>query len=102
MAADVVVVPLEDGDRTSALKAAGKRVIAFDLNPLSRTARAADVTIVDDVTRAAGLLADAVGRMSGRGRAALRGIASGFDNGANLAESVAQIRGNLGRRAGRA
>ena len=37
--ADVVVVPLEDGDRTMALRKAGKIVIAFDLNPLSRTAK---------------------------------------------------------------
>ena len=32
-AADVVVVPLEDGDRTLALRKAGKTVITFDLNP---------------------------------------------------------------------
>jgi len=36
--ADVVLVPLEDGDRTLALKKMRKRVITFDLNPLSRTA----------------------------------------------------------------
>lgn len=51
-AADVVLVPLEDGDRCQALKDMGKTVIAVDLNPLSRTARAADVTIVDNVVRA--------------------------------------------------
>lgn len=50
--ADVVVVPLEDGDRCEALKRMGKTVVTIDLNPLSRTARAADVTIVDEVTRA--------------------------------------------------
>lgn len=50
--ADVVLVALEDGDRTQALKAMEKTVIAIDLNPLSRTARCADVTIVDEVTRA--------------------------------------------------
>ena len=50
--ADVVVVPLEDGDRTIALKKAGKKVITFDLNPLSRTAKTADITIVDNVVRA--------------------------------------------------
>ncbi|NIM45309.1 MAG: DUF137 domain-containing protein, partial [Nitrososphaeria archaeon] len=37
--ADVVLVPLEDGDRTEALRRMGKSVIAIDLNPLSRTAR---------------------------------------------------------------
>jgi len=50
--ADVVLVPLEDGDRCQALKNMGKFVITIDLNPLSRTAKAADVTIVDEVTRA--------------------------------------------------
>ncbi len=50
--ADVVLVPLEDGDRCEALRAMGKTVIAIDLNPLSRTARSADITIVDNVTRA--------------------------------------------------
>jgi 4-phosphopantoate--beta-alanine ligase len=51
-AADVVLVPLEDGDRCEALVRMGKNVIAVDLNPLSRTARAATVTIVDELTRA--------------------------------------------------
>jgi 4-phosphopantoate--beta-alanine ligase len=50
--ADVVLVPLEDGDRCEALVAMGKRVIAIDLNPLSRTARTATLTVVDELTRA--------------------------------------------------
>ena len=49
---DVVLVPLEDGDRCRALREMGKTVITIDLNPLSRTARTADVTIVDELTRA--------------------------------------------------
>ncbi|HEC76590.1 MAG TPA: phosphopantothenate/pantothenate synthetase [Thermoplasmatales archaeon] len=49
---DVILVPLEDGDRCEALKKMGKVVITVDLNPLSRTARNADVTIVDNVVRA--------------------------------------------------
>ncbi|MBC7128835.1 MAG: phosphopantothenate/pantothenate synthetase [Thermoplasmatales archaeon] len=49
---DVVLVPLEDGDRCEALKKMGKVVLTIDLNPLSRTARNADVTIVDNITRA--------------------------------------------------
>jgi 4-phosphopantoate--beta-alanine ligase len=51
-AADVVLVPLEDGDRCQALRKIGKTVIAIDLNPLSRTAMCANLTIVDEVTRA--------------------------------------------------
>lgn len=50
--ADVVLVPLEDGDRCEILKKHGKKVIAIDLNPLSRTSQMADVTIVDNITRA--------------------------------------------------
>ncbi|HEX08502.1 MAG TPA: phosphopantothenate/pantothenate synthetase, partial [Thermoplasmatales archaeon] len=50
--ADVVLVPLEDGDRCEALKKMGKIILTIDLNPLSRTAKAADVTIVDNITRA--------------------------------------------------
>ena len=50
--ADVVLVPLEDGDRCQALKRMNKTVIAIDLNPLSRTARTANITIVDNVIRA--------------------------------------------------
>lgn len=50
--ADVVLVPLEDGDRCEALRAMGKAVIAIDINPLSRTARTATLTIVDELTRA--------------------------------------------------
>jgi 4-phosphopantoate--beta-alanine ligase len=50
--ADVVLVPLEDGDRCEALVAAGKQVLVVDLNPLSRTAMMATVTVVDEVSRA--------------------------------------------------
>ena len=51
-AADVVLVPLEDGDRTEALVRMEKTVISIDLNPLSRTSRQATVPIVDELTRA--------------------------------------------------
>lgn len=50
--ADVVLVPLEDGDRAVALKDMGKKVIAIDLNPLSRTSLCSDITIVDNIVRA--------------------------------------------------
>ena len=51
--ADVILVPLEDGDRCQALIENGKQVLVVDLNPLSRTAVSATVTIVDELTRAA-------------------------------------------------
>ena len=58
--ADVVLVPLEDGDRCEALVAAGKEVLVIDLNPLSRTSMTATVTIVDEVSRASSKLLDQV------------------------------------------
>ncbi len=61
--ADVILVPLEDGDRAEALVAMGKRVIAIDLNPLSRTARAATLPIIDEVTRAVPGITDAFLKM---------------------------------------
>ena len=58
--ADVVLVPLEDGDRCAALVASGKQVLVIDLNPLSRTSMTATVTIVDEVSRASSKLLDQV------------------------------------------
>lgn len=49
---DVIVVPIEDGDRAEALIAMGKIVISIDLNPLSRTSKVASVPISDEITRA--------------------------------------------------
>jgi len=51
LAADVVLIPLEDGDRAEAMAKAGKKVISIDLNPLSRTTLAAEVAVVDELTR---------------------------------------------------
>ena len=50
---DVILVPLEDGDRCEALVAMGKTVLVIDLNPLSRSAKMGSVTIVDELSRAA-------------------------------------------------
>ena len=88
--ADVVLVPLEDGDRTITLKKAKKTVITFDLNPLSRTAQTADVTIVDNVTRAMKLLVS-------ESRKSRKQIT--FDNKKNLKSTILEIRKNLERRA---
>ena len=55
---DVILVPLEDGDRCEALVAMGKTVIVVDLNPLSRSAKMGSITIVDEITRVAKNLGD--------------------------------------------
>ena len=54
--ADVIFVPLEDGDRCEALVKMNKNVITIDLNKDSRTAQKATITIVDNIVRAMPLL----------------------------------------------
>ena len=89
--ADVVLVPLEDGDRTIALKKAKKKIITFDLNPLSRTAQTANITIVDNVTRAMKLLVIESKKEKRK--------LSKYDNKKNLKVSIIEIKKNLERRA---
>jgi len=83
-AADVVLVPLEDGDRTEALRKLGKKVIAIDLNPMSRTARAADITVVDNITRALPVMVETAESLSRRPATEIKKIVKKFDNSANL------------------
>jgi len=93
--ADVVLVPLEDGDRTIALKKFGKKVITFDLNPLSRTAQTADITIVDNVIRGMKILVDISKKFAKKKN--LSKIK--FDNKKNLAYSINLVKKNLRRMA---
>ena len=97
-AADVVIVPLEDGDRTMALRKAGKIVITFDLNPLSRTSQTANITIVDNVTRAIDLLIITYKKLSKKNKKILAKIVTDFNNKKNLADSIFEIRDHLTRR----
>jgi 4-phosphopantoate---beta-alanine ligase len=89
-AADTVLVPLEDGDRTEALIKMNKKVITIDLNPLSRTSRAANITIVDNVVRAMPALVRAAHKL--RGTLSLKKIIDNFDNSKNLQESLKIIK----------
>jgi 4-phosphopantoate--beta-alanine ligase len=92
--ADVVLVPLEDGDRAEALVKLGKKVIAIDLNPLSRTAKTAQVTIVDELTRAMSNMIAMWPELS-RDEASRRRTLSDFDNRANLRRSLELMCGRL-------
>ena len=83
-AADVVLVPLEDGDRCEVLVGMGKKVIAIDLNPLSRTAKKATLTIVDEVTRALPVITDACMSLTDE---ECRGLVAALDNPAFLKEA---------------
>ena len=93
--ADVVLVPLEDGDRTIALKKFGKKIITFDLNPMSRTAQTADITIVDNVIRGMKILMDYSKKLvKKKNPSKIK-----FDNKKNLAFSINLVKKNLRRMA---
>lgn len=84
--ADVVLVPLEDGDRCQALRNMGKTVIVIDLNPLSRTARTANVTIVDNVTRAIPNIEKWIKKLRNEDKKNLQKIAKSWNNEKMLQE----------------
>jgi 4-phosphopantoate---beta-alanine ligase len=94
-AADTVLVPLEDGDRTEALIKMNKTVIAIDLNPLSRTSRAANITIVDNVVRAMPALVEATRKLRGTTTMSLKKITDNFDNMKNVQESLKIMKGEV-------
>jgi 4-phosphopantoate--beta-alanine ligase len=86
--ADVILVPLEDGDRCEALVKMGKTVIGIDLNPLSRTARTATLTIVDELTRALPQITRACSVISTTEKADL---IRNLDNHYLLSEAISEI-----------
>ena len=92
--ADVVLVPLEDGDRAEALIKLGKLLITIDLNPLSRTAKTATITIVDNIIRAVPNLIEAVKELSNVDTRTLHHIVKGFNNKENLQESLQKFQKN--------
>ncbi|WP_456469202.1 4-phosphopantoate--beta-alanine ligase [Archaeoglobus sp.] len=93
--ADVVLVPLEDGDRCEILKKHGKKVIAIDLNPLSRTSRMADITVVDNIVRALPNMVRMAEEMKEWDRERLEKIVERYDNSEVLAEAVREIKEHL-------
>jgi len=95
LAADVVLVPLEDGDRTQALARMGKRIIAIDLNPLSRTSQFASTTIVDNIVRTMPTLTQIAAKLKTQSKDNLEKIVSGFDNKKNLGEALRLINKRL-------
>ena len=95
LVADVVMVPLEDGDRTEALAKMGKKVIAVDLNPLSRTAQNATITIVDNIVRSAPRMVETAEKLKKQKPKKCADILRKFDNNKNLADSITMIKENL-------
>lgn len=92
LAADVVLVPLEDGDRAAALDAMGKQEIVIDLNPLSRSVETADVPIVDNVLRAVPNVVEHARGMADADDAELEQIVAEFDADAHRSAAERRIR----------
>lgn len=88
--ADVVLIPLEDGDRTQALKNMNKKVIAIDLNPLSRTAQVSDITIVNELTRTVPEMIEIAKNITD-----VRNILQNYNNKKNLNRSLMFIKERL-------
>lgn len=94
-AADVIFVPLEDGDRTEALIRNGKKIITVDLNPLSRTAKSATITIVDNLIRAIPLLVKKVQENRHLSRKNLESRLANYNNSNNLRNAVGKLKRNI-------
>jgi 4-phosphopantoate--beta-alanine ligase len=90
--ADVVLVPLEDGDRAEALAEMGTTELVVDLNPLSRSAQAASVPVVDNIVRALPNVTDHARSLADADEAELDAIAEAFDPEAALAAAERAIR----------
>ncbi|MDP3034256.1 MAG: 4-phosphopantoate--beta-alanine ligase [Methanobacteriaceae archaeon] len=86
--ADVVLVPLEDGDRAEILVNSGKKIITIDLNPLSRTAQMSSITIVDNIVRVIPLLKENVLFLKEKDNEYIENILKSFNNKKNLKESL--------------
>lgn len=90
--ADTVLIPLEDGDRAEILKESGKNIITIDLNPLSRTSKMSDVSIMDNIVRAIPFMTKIAEDLKTQDKTVLMELVNEFDNEENLKESLGQIR----------
>jgi len=86
--ADIVMIPLEDGDRTEALKKLNKKIIAVDLNPLSRTALWADITIVDNIVRVVPEMIKLTQELKKLNNTQIKEIVQNFNNKLNIQKTL--------------
>ena len=93
--ADTILIPLEDGDRAEILKKSGKNTITIDLNPLSRTSKMSDVSIMDNIVRAIPFVTRIAEDLKTQDRDVLVGMVNEFDNDENLKESIEHIKRGL-------
>lgn len=89
--ADLIFIPLEDGDRAEKLAALEKDIVNVDLNPLSRTAITSTVTIVDNIVRVMPLLIDYVKKYSECDKEFLQEKIDNFNNRNNLDIAIQDI-----------
>jgi 4-phosphopantoate--beta-alanine ligase len=87
---DVIVVPIEDGDRAEALIKMGKKVISIDLNPLSRTSKVATVPISDEISRALANIIRFVGELKGEEKN-IDAVISDFSADETRKKTIAEI-----------
>ncbi|WP_232687412.1 4-phosphopantoate--beta-alanine ligase [Halobacterium zhouii] len=97
--ADVVLVPLEDGDRAEALAEMGKTELVVDLNPLSRSAQTAAVPIVDNIVRAVPNVTRHARELADASREELDAVVDAFDRETALEDAEQRIRDGVDREA---
>jgi 4-phosphopantoate--beta-alanine ligase len=95
--ADVVLVPLEDGDRAEALASMGKTELVVDLNPMSRSARSAAVPVVDNIVRAVPNITRHARGLADASEAELEAIVDSFDRAEALDAAERRIREGVSR-----
>jgi 4-phosphopantoate--beta-alanine ligase len=92
MNSDTIFVALEDGDRTESLVKMGKIVISVDLNPLSRTAMASNITIVDNIVRVIPNMIKISEHLVKKDKYYLLQLIKSFDNKENIHKSLLMIK----------
>ena len=92
MNSDTIFLALEDGDRTESLVRMGKKVISVDLNPLSRTAIASDITIIDNIVRAIPNMVKISEQLVKKDNSYLLQLIKNFDNKENMRKSLVTIK----------
>lgn len=92
MNSDTIFVALEDGDRTESLVKKGKKVISVDLNPLSRTAIASNITIVDNIVRVIPNMIKISEHLVKKDKYYLLQLIKSFDNKENIHKSLLMIK----------
>ena len=92
MNSDTIFVALEDGDRTESLVKMGKKVISVDLNPLSRTAIASNITIVDNIVRVIPNMIKISEHLVKKDKYYLFQLIKNFDNKENIHKSLLMIK----------